>query len=170
ISILIVYPCVTPVTRLDTRVRDNPCSERLCRSSSGRVTTMAPSSLRATVIGSATCKSRLPLGPFTETCWPSIETSTPDGIWIGCLPIRDMSVPPHHTYARTSPPTPCLAAWRSVSRPEEVEMIATPKPPSTRGKPVDLAYTRNPGLDTRRRPAMLRSRLGPYLSCTVRGL
>ena len=26
------------------------------------------------------------------------------------------------------------------------------------------AYTRNPGLDTRRRLAMLRSRLGPYLS------
>src|SRR5439155_1304771 len=46
-------------------------------------------------------------------------------------------------------------------------MIATPRPPSTRGRPVDLAYTRRPGLETRRRPAMLRSRLGPYLSCPV---
>lgn len=43
-------------------------------------------------------------------------------------------------------------------------MIATPRPPSTRGRLVDFAYTRRPGLDTRRNPAMLRSRLGPYLS------
>src|SRR6188768_2389170 len=46
-------------------------------------------------------------------------------------------------------------------------MIATPRPPSTFGRLVDLAYTRRPGLDTRRTPAMERSRLGPYLRLTV---
>src|ERR1700730_19260809 len=82
----------------------------------------------------------------------------------------DVIAPSHHTSASTSPPTPCLAACRSVSRPEEVEMIATPRPPSTRGRLVDFAYTRNPGLETRRKPTMLRSRLGPYLSCTTSDL
>src|SRR3954462_15129957 len=76
----------------------------------------------------------------------------------------------YQTKARTSPPTPCRAARRSVSRPDDVEMIATPRPPRTRGRLVDFAYTRRPGLDTRRKPAMLRSRLGPYFSCTTRDL
>src|SRR5215217_8059351 len=49
-------------------------------------------------------------------------------------------------------------------------MIATPRPPRTRGRLVDFAYTRSPGLDTRRRPAMLRSQLGPYFSCTTSDL
>ena len=89
-----VYPSVTPVIRLATRVRDRPCSERLRRSSSGRLTTMAPSSLRATVIGSATARSRVPLGPLTDSFWPSIVTSTPLGTGTGCLPIRDMSKSP----------------------------------------------------------------------------
>jgi len=39
--------------------------------------------------------------------------------------------------------------------------------PSTLGNEVDLAYTRNPGLDTRRSPAMLRSRFGPNFSSTT---
>src|SRR3954465_12555973 len=128
---------------------------------------MAPSSSLAIVIGSATARSRVPLGPLTETFWPSIVTSTPAGTGTGGLTKRDMASPPHQTYARTSPPTPCRDAWRSVSSPEDVEMIATPRPPSTRGRLVDFAYTRRPGLDTRRRPAMLRSRLGPYLSSTT---
>src|SRR3546814_9797555 len=42
--------------------------------------------------------------------------------------------------ARTSPPTPFWFAWRSVSRPWLVEMIATPRPPSTLGSPVCFAY------------------------------
>ena len=33
----------------------------------------------------------------------------------------------------TSPPTPCLRASRSLITPLEVEMIATPRPPSTLG-------------------------------------
>src|SRR5436189_1723614 len=105
--------------------------------------------------------------------------STPLGTGIGSLPMRDMLLllslvlldrRVHQTKARTSPPTPFLLACRSVSRPEDVERIATPSPPSTRGRLVDFAYTRRPGLDTRRRPAMLRSRLGPYLSCTTSDL
>src|SRR6478609_8196530 len=166
-----VYPSVTPVTRLATSVRDNPCNERLRRSSSGLATTMAPSSSRETLIGSATARPRVPLGPLTDTFCPSIVTSTPDGTGTGCFPIRDIALAlPHHTYARTSPPTPSRDAWRSVRRPDDVEMIATPRPPRTRGRLVDFAYTRRPGLDTRRRPAMLRSRLGPYFSCTTSDL
>src|SRR5262245_52066545 len=51
---------------------------------------MAPSSLRDTVIGSATARSRVPFGPLTETRWPSIVTSTPAGTGTGCFPIRDI--------------------------------------------------------------------------------
>jgi hypothetical protein len=36
------------------------------------------------------------LGPFTDTVWPSIVTSTPAGIAMGFLPIRDIVQPPHH--------------------------------------------------------------------------
>ncbi len=39
-----------------------------------------------------------------------------------------------------------------------LEMIATPRPPSTLGRPVLFAYTRRPGLLMRRTPAMERSR------------
>src|SRR3984893_8340860 len=55
---------------------------------------MAPSSSRDNVIGSATWSCRAPFGPLTDTFWPSIVTSTPDGMGIGCLPIRDMSSTP----------------------------------------------------------------------------
>src|SRR5277367_761602 len=57
---------------------------------------MAPSSLRATAMGSATVKSKEPLGPLTATCWPSIVTSTPAGTGTGLLPIRDMATPSPH--------------------------------------------------------------------------
>src|SRR3712207_7450710 len=60
---------------------------------------------------------------------------------------------PYTTLFRSSPPTPFLAACLSVRRPEDVDRIATPRPPSTLGRLVDLAYTRRPGLDTRRTPA-----------------
>jgi hypothetical protein len=46
-------------------------------------------------------------------------------------------------------------------------MMATPRPPSTFGRLVDFAYTRRPGFDTRRTPAMLRSRLRPYFRSTT---
>src|SRR3712207_6855730 len=75
---------------------------------------------------------------------------------------------PYTTLFRSSPPTPFLAACLSVRRPEDVDRIATPRPPSTLGRLVDLAYTRRPGLDTRRTPASERSRFGPYFSSIVR--
>src|SRR6478735_6304945 len=72
-------------------VRERPCSERLVRSSSGRVTATVPSSARPTAIGSLTVCDRVPFGPLTVTVWPSMATSTPAGTGIGSLPIRDMS-------------------------------------------------------------------------------
>src|SRR5919112_6598720 len=71
-------------------VRDRPCSARLSRSSSGRVTWRTPSSVRSTAIGAATVCESCPLGPLTFTVWPSIATSTPLGTGIGSRPIRDI--------------------------------------------------------------------------------
>src|SRR4029450_2399495 len=62
---------------------------------------------------------------------------------------------------------PALWAARSVSRPDEVEMMAMPRPPRTRGRPSFFAYTRRPGLQMWRTPLMVRSRLGPYLRTMV---
>src|SRR5690606_26781888 len=52
-----------------------------------------------------------PLGPFTETLRPSMRTSTPPGIWIGSLPIRDMSTPSPDVaeHFTTDPLATCLA-------------------------------------------------------------
>ena len=69
----------------------------LRRSSSGRLTRIAPSSSRSTVIGSITVCVRVPLGPFTVTVRPSMDTSTPDGTVMGSFPMRDMSSTPHQT-------------------------------------------------------------------------
>src|SRR3954454_17643546 len=74
-----------------TRVRVRPCRALLWRSSSGRLTSRTPSPF-STVIGSAMLWDRVPLGPFTVTCAPSMATSTPDGTATGSLPIRDMLV------------------------------------------------------------------------------
>ena len=69
----------------------------LRRSSSGRLTTIAPSSSRSTVIGSITVWLRVPLGPLTVTVRPSMATSTPDGTVMGSFPMRDMVLTPHQT-------------------------------------------------------------------------
>src|SRR6476619_503934 len=76
---------------LAMRVRVRPCSERLLRSSSGRLTSSAPSSARSTVIGAATLCESVPLGPLTVTVLDSTVTSTPDGTTTGSLPIRDIA-------------------------------------------------------------------------------
>src|SRR5829696_1538042 len=76
---------------LATSVRVRPCSDLLSRSSSGRVTSSSPLSARATLIGSLMTCCKEPLGPFTETAWPSTVTSTPAGTGTGSLPMRDMS-------------------------------------------------------------------------------
>src|SRR5215213_6991585 len=75
-------------------VRVRPCSERLSRSSLGRLTDSTPSSPFSTMIGAATECDRVPLGPLTVTRLWSIATSTPDGTAMGSLPMRDMLVSP----------------------------------------------------------------------------
>jgi hypothetical protein len=90
-------PSVTPTTMLLTRVRVRPCSERFCRSSFGRSTMSCDSSWR-TVMAPGMPRERVPFGPFTVTCAPSMATSTPPGTAMGALPIRDMTNPlSHHT-------------------------------------------------------------------------
>ena len=51
-----------------------------------------------------------------------------------------------------------------------MEMIATPRPPSTFGRLVDFAYTRRPGFEMRLMPAIERSRFGPNFSSRTRFL
>ncbi len=46
-------------------------------------------------------------------------------------------------------------------------MMATPRPPWTRGSSPRAAYTRRPGREMRRTPEIVRSRAGPYFSSTV---
>src|SRR5205823_1731308 len=58
----------------------------------------------------------------------------------------------HQIKSRTSPPNPFLSASRPVMTPDDVETIAMPRPPSTRGISVLRAYTRRPGLLMRRMP------------------
>src|SRR5690606_28142007 len=72
-------------------VRVRPCSERERRSSSGRVTTIAPDSSRDTWIGAGTVCWSVPLGPLTVTESPSMVTSTPAGTGTGILPMRDIA-------------------------------------------------------------------------------
>src|SRR5215218_578334 len=74
---------------LATSVRLRPCSARCSGWSLGRSTTMAPSSRRTIT---SLCRRRLssPLGPFTLTVLPSSAMSTPAGIEMGLLPIRDI--------------------------------------------------------------------------------
>src|SRR5690606_7130602 len=48
----------------------------------------------STVIGSGTVCSRVPFGPLTDTCWPSMFTSTPEGTVIGSFPMRDIALSP----------------------------------------------------------------------------
>jgi hypothetical protein len=60
------------------------------RSSSGRSTSSAAPSWR-TVMSAGIRRNREPFGPFTVTSLPATLTSTPEGIWMGALPIRDIS-------------------------------------------------------------------------------
>src|SRR5271155_2133401 len=72
-----------------TRVRVNPCRERLTLSSSGRSTTSTCPSWR-TVISPATWWLSAPRGPVTVTERPSSATLTPEGTGTGVRPIRDI--------------------------------------------------------------------------------
>src|SRR5690606_10063590 len=91
-------PVVTPTTMLSTRVRDRPHMARArWVSARGLSDSSSPSCL--TSISSATVQVRSPLGPFTETVWPSSVSVTPFGIAMVFLPIRDISVDPAEDFA-----------------------------------------------------------------------
>src|SRR5581483_9841026 len=85
---------MTPCTMLLMSERVRPCSERLRRSSSGRVTWMTFFwSSTVTFMAGCGLSSSLPLGPSTRSLPPSSATLTPPGMATGCLPIRDMVIP-----------------------------------------------------------------------------
>ena len=116
--------------------------------SSGRVTTMAPSSLRDTVIGSATVSPGCPWDPDRDVL--GVDGDVDTGGNRHRLLTNTRHVQPHHTCTRGfATPT---AAWRVGEQTDDVEMIATPRPPSTRWSTCVDPQT---GLDTRRRPARL---------------
>src|SRR5262245_22583978 len=77
---------------LATRVRVNPCSARSSPRSVGRLTVITPPSC-SIFIRCGTTERSSPFGPETVTRPGSTETSTPAGTLMGCLPIRDMSLP-----------------------------------------------------------------------------
>src|SRR3954469_13932652 len=77
---------------LATRVRVNPCKARSSPRSVGRLTVITPSSCSIFMRCGTTVRSS-PLGPETVTRPGSTETSTPAGTSMGCLPMRDMSLP-----------------------------------------------------------------------------
>src|SRR5437764_11919335 len=77
---------------LATSVRVSPCSARSSPRSVGRLTVITPSSC-SIFIRCGTAVRSSPLGPDTVTRPGSTETSTPAGTWMGCLPMRDMSLP-----------------------------------------------------------------------------
>src|SRR5690606_596829 len=83
---------VTPRTMLLMSVRVRPCSARFSCSSSGRETTMLPSSSRATVRGAGTSWVNSPLGPVTVTVRSSMVTfGTEAGTATGRRPMRDIA-------------------------------------------------------------------------------
>ena len=111
-------------------VRVSPCSARSGPRSVGRVTRISPSACSIFIRCGTACESS-PSGPFTWTRPGESATETVAGSSMGCLPIRDMRA--YQTKAMTSPPMPRSAAWRLVTRPLEVDRMAMPSPPSTRG-------------------------------------
>src|SRR5438094_889874 len=72
---------------LATSERVRPCRARCSPRSVGRLTTIWPSSCSTTMSRGMRSWSS-PLGPFTRTRPDSIETVTPSGTGMGCLPMR----------------------------------------------------------------------------------
>src|SRR5471030_1190523 len=83
---------------LFTKVRERPHMARALVDSSRGVKERAPSSC-LTTISSLTVHESSPLGPFTDTLWPSRTTVTPAGIEIAFLPILDISIHPAEDFA-----------------------------------------------------------------------
>src|SRR4029079_8584307 len=77
---------------LATSVRVRPCSARSSPRSVGRVTVIVPSAC-STFMRTGTCCASSPSGPLTITRPGEIETFTPVGSSMGCLPIRLIPLP-----------------------------------------------------------------------------
>ncbi len=78
---------------LATRLRVSPCSDRLVRSSSGRLTTIWPPGWsNLTSISGRYLKLSFPLGPSTWIVESAIATFTVGGTGTGLRPIRDMGL------------------------------------------------------------------------------
>src|SRR5665213_2733788 len=76
---------------LFTKVRERPHMARARVESSRGANERTPSSCLIT-LSSLTVQESSPLGPFTDTLWPSRATMTPAGMEIAFLPIRDISI------------------------------------------------------------------------------
>ncbi len=127
----------SPCSRSAMRCR--PCNERFDRESSTRARRSSVSPSRS--IGDVADDLVLELALralHASPCAPSIVTSTPLGIVIGCLSDARHDALRYQTWHRTSPPTLRSRASRSVSRPWLVDRIAIPMPPSTRRHAVGL--------------------------------
>src|SRR6266404_3212230 len=85
-----------------------------------------------------------------------------------CL-ISDSRHTTYQTYASSSPPTFCFFASRPDSTPREVERIAMPIPPRTRGISCAPTYRRRPGRLTRLSPVIALERFTNLLVILIRG-
>src|SRR6476469_6344658 len=85
-------PLVTPSTMFAISVRVKPCSARSSPRSVGLATVIVPSAC-SIFIRAGTCCASSPIGPLTITRPGEIETFTPVGSSIGCLPIRLIPLP-----------------------------------------------------------------------------
>ena len=84
---------------------------------------------------------------------------------MGFLPIRDMvPLPDVSEDFAAHALVGCLAVGEQARRRGDDRHAEAAQHLGQVGR---FAYTRRPGLETRRRPAMLRSRLGPYLRFTT---
>src|SRR5215217_2344090 len=86
-------PEVTPSTMFATSERVSPCRARCSARSVGRLTSTVPSSSR-TSIEREMRSARSPRGPATRTTSGSIVTVTPEGMGMGFLPMRLITVLP----------------------------------------------------------------------------
>ena len=103
----------------------------------GRALTVSVPSSSTTFIRGETSWLSSPLGPFTVTRRAGDVDGHPSGTldWLSsdAAHRRFRSCGDHQTKATTSPPTPLsLASWPVIT-PEDVETIAVPIPPCTRG-------------------------------------
>ena len=117
---------------LNTSERASPCSARCSPRSVGRLTSIWSSSC-STVMSRGMRSVSSPLGPLTRTRSVSMDTVTPAGTGMGCLPMRLIAArSPHLGHRARRPRRRWRASWPVIT-PWEVEMIVVPMPPCTLG-------------------------------------